>query len=71
MHVIDKLRSPHSLDVADFDKDGKLEIVCAEHDPFKEYRSRSRMFLYKKADAKATRGIAGSSTVASSTIAVP
>ena len=52
MHIIDKLRSPHSLDIADFDKDGKLEIVCAEHDPFKDYRSRSRMFVYKKADAK-------------------
>ena len=53
MHLIDKMRSPHSLDVADFDKDGQLEFVCAEHDPFKQYRSRSRTFIYKKANAKA------------------
>ena len=27
MHVIDKMRSPHSLDVADLDGDGQLEVV--------------------------------------------
>ncbi len=53
MHLIDKMRSPHSLDVADFDKDGHLEFVCAEHDPFKPYRSRCRTFIYKQANDKA------------------
>jgi hypothetical protein len=53
MHLIDKMRSPHSLDVADFDKDGKLEFVCAEHDPFKQYRSRSRTFIYRQANDRA------------------
>lgn len=49
-HVIDRLRCPHSLDVADLDGDGELEIVCAEHDPFKPYASRCRLLVYKKAD---------------------
>jgi hypothetical protein len=49
-HVIDKVRSPHSVDVADLDGDGALEIVVGEHDPFTPYRSRSRLLVYKKAD---------------------
>lgn len=48
MHVIDKVRSPHSLDVADLDGDGELEIVVAEHDPFAPYRARNRLLVYKK-----------------------
>jgi hypothetical protein len=49
-HVIDRVRSPHSLDVADLDGDGELELIVGEHDPFKPYRSRSRLYWYKKAD---------------------
>jgi hypothetical protein len=49
-HVIDKVRSPHSVDLADLDGDGQLEIVVGEHDPFTPYRSRSRLLVYKKAD---------------------
>ncbi len=51
MHVIDRLRSPHSLSVEDIDGDGQPEVICGEHDPFQPYRSRSRLFIYKKADA--------------------
>jgi hypothetical protein len=50
IHVIDRVRSPHSLDIADLDGDGELEIVAAEHDPFWPYRTRSRLLVYKKAD---------------------
>jgi hypothetical protein len=52
MHVIDCIRSPHSLAVADLNGDGELEIVCGEHDPFKPYRARSKVYVYKKADPK-------------------
>jgi hypothetical protein len=52
MQVIDKIRCPHSIDVADLDDDGNVEIVCGEHDPFTPYRSRCRLFVYKKADKK-------------------
>ncbi len=50
MHVIDTVRCPHSLGVADLDGDGEPEIVCGEHDPFRPYRSRCRLLVYKKAD---------------------
>jgi hypothetical protein len=50
MHIIDQLRCPHSLDIADLDGDGMIEIVCAEHDAFKPYNSGCRLFVYKKAD---------------------
>ncbi len=53
-HVIDRIRCPHSLAVADLLGDGKLEVIAAEHDPFTPYRSRSRMFAYKQADAQGT-----------------
>jgi hypothetical protein len=48
--VIDKVRSPHSVDVADLDGDGQPEIIAGEHDPFTPYRSRSRLLVYNKAD---------------------
>jgi hypothetical protein len=50
MHVIDRVLCPHSLDVADLDGDGELEVIVGEHYPFRPYRSRSRLFIYKKAD---------------------
>jgi len=50
MQVIDKVRSPHSLDVADLDGDGRPEIIVGEHDPFWPYRTRSRLLVYKQAD---------------------
>jgi hypothetical protein len=50
MHVIDQVRCGHSVAVADLDGDGEMEIVCGEHDPFTPYRSRCRLFAYKKAD---------------------
>ena len=50
IHVIDKLRCPHSLDVADLDGDGEPEVVCGEHDPLSPGRSRCRVLVYKKAD---------------------
>jgi hypothetical protein len=50
LHVIDRVRCPHSLDVADLDGDGELEVIVGEHDPFKPERSRSRLLVYKKAE---------------------
>lgn len=47
-HIIDKIRCPHSLSTADIDGDGQIEIVVGEHDPFLPYRSRSRLFVYKR-----------------------
>jgi hypothetical protein len=51
LHIIDKVRSPHSISVADLDGDGKMEVIVGEHDPFKPYRSESRLLVYKQADA--------------------
>jgi hypothetical protein len=53
-HVIDNIRCPHSVSVTDLEGDGQLEVIAAEHDPFKPYRSRCRLFAYKKADPKGT-----------------
>ncbi|MCK4618098.1 FG-GAP repeat protein [Candidatus Aerophobetes bacterium] len=39
-----------SLAVGDLDGDGEPEIVCGEHDPFKPYRSRCRLFVYKRVE---------------------
>ncbi len=54
MHVIDTMRCPHSVEVADIDGDGEEEIIAGEHDPFWPYRNRSRLYIYKKANSKAT-----------------
>jgi hypothetical protein len=54
-HPIDKMRMPHSLDVADLDGDGRLEIVACEHDPFRrEYHSQCRVFVYEPTNRGAT-----------------
>lgn len=50
MHVIDTVRRPRSVDVADLDGDGVPEVVAGEHDPSWRYRSRSRLFAYERAD---------------------
>ena len=52
VHIIDRVRSPHSLSVADLDGDGEKEVIVGEHDPFKPYRNKSRLYVYKKVDAK-------------------
>ena len=52
LHVIDRIRSPHSIGVGDLDGDGEIEVVVGEHDPFNPYRSKSRLYAYKKADPK-------------------
>jgi hypothetical protein len=53
-HVIDSVRCAHSLGVADIDGDGEDEIIAGEHDPFWPYRSRCRLFVYKKANPMGT-----------------
>ncbi len=50
VHVVDTVRCPHSIAVADLDGDGQVEIVVGEHDKVYPYRSRSRLLVYKKAD---------------------
>jgi hypothetical protein len=52
LHIIDRIRSPHSISVADLDGDGEMEVVVGEHDPFRPYRSKCRLYAYKKADTK-------------------
>src|SRR5690606_13479229 len=52
--IVDKVRSPHSLDVADVDRDGQPELIVGEHDPFKPYRNRSRLYVYSRADRQGT-----------------
>ena len=54
MHVIDTMRCPHSVEVADLDGDGELEVIAGEHDPFWPYRNQCRLFVYKKANPQAT-----------------
>ena len=52
MHVIDIMRCPHSVEVADLDGDGEPEIIAGEHDPFWPYRNQCNLFVYSKADAQ-------------------
>jgi len=50
MHVVDWLRCPHSVSVADLDGDGEPEIIAGEHETCAVYRNRARLYVYKKAD---------------------
>jgi len=54
MHAIDKVRCAHSIEAADLDGDGELELVVGEHDPFNPYRHRARLYVYKKASKEAS-----------------
>ena len=54
-HVIAKLKSPHSLDVADVDGDGVMEIIVAEHDPFSPDDPNCKLSVFKALDRAGTR----------------
>jgi len=55
-HVVSVMRCPHSLDVADLDGDGQLEIIVAEHDPFMAYYPTAfcKLAVYKRVDEAGT-----------------
>ncbi len=54
MRVIDYLACAHSVDAADLDDDGEMEIVAGEHNPFAPYTGGCRLFVYKKANPHGT-----------------
>jgi len=54
-HVIAKLKSPHSMDMADVDGDGDLEIVVGEHDPFSPDNPNCKLSIFKPLDRSVTR----------------
>jgi len=55
-HVIAMRRCPHSIDVADLDGDGELEVIVGEHDPFMPYDPEAfcRLAVYKRIIAEGT-----------------
>jgi hypothetical protein len=54
-HVIAKLKSPHSLDVADVDGDGEMEIIVGEHDPFNKENPNCKLSVFKALNRDGTR----------------
>jgi hypothetical protein len=54
-HVIAKLKSPHSMDVADVDGDGELEIIVAEHDPFNVDDPNCKLSIFKATNSEGTQ----------------
>jgi hypothetical protein len=55
MHMIETdLMYPHSLDAADIDGDGEVEIVCGEHCVLNLYKTGCRTLVFKKDDKKGT-----------------
>jgi len=63
VHIIDRVRSPHSISAADLDGDGEIEVIVGEHDPFKPYRSKCRLYAYRKPMRKGSHGAASPSTI--------
>jgi FG-GAP-like repeat len=53
-HIIDRIRSPHSIAAADLDGDGQAEVIAGEHDPFQPYRTQCRLYIYKKVNRQGT-----------------
>lgn len=55
-HVIAMRRCPHSIDVADLDGDGELEIIVGEHDPFMAYDPQAfcKLAVYKRINPQGT-----------------
>ncbi|MBO0861421.1 MAG: VCBS repeat-containing protein [Chloracidobacterium sp.] len=51
-HIIDRIRSPHSLATLDLDGDGVPELLPRRARSLQAYRSRSNLYAYKKADPK-------------------
>lgn len=48
--VIDTIRSPCSIHIADLNGDGKKELVVGEHDEVQPYRTRCRLYVYSNVD---------------------
>lgn len=47
-HIIDTIRNPYFVSAIDIDVDGNVEIIAGEHDDIQPYRTRCKLFVYKK-----------------------